>query len=1097
MSVLPQRIFPSSWFRALAVPAVLVSFATTEAEESGFSAEKWESDVFPLLETYCVECHGGEKIKGDLDLKALVESSSIIEQFRTWELVAEMLEFEDMPPPEESNQPSERERSMAIETIGSSLEAYMNAHAGDPGEVRLRRLTSAEYAYTIRDLTGLDLDLAGEFPEEAVGGEGFSNVGTVQFMQDSTLERYLAVAKRVASHAVVGAGPLQFYEDPGMTGQELSAINRIRAIYREHGFRTGAGEGALAYGVEMYERGFFAAWKFRHRFELGLGEIGLETLAAEEGISATFLKNLWETLDQANPSFPTRSIVDAWNRIPEPESIGDVSYSQIREECTALYQYLLDWQKTLAAGSQDDEEYPVLTDDPFVANDTHSFSVGMNLGNRSGPLEFEIRVKLPDAEASSRPAVVWKNPRMQILRKGEEETIDRPLRELVVTETARRLRFGVGLEGARVDPDDFVSNGGGTIPIRVNVPYSVSRMRFLVDAVLDMEMGDDCLTRVEVTDGASEGETIASTGAASALLSNPNSPQLEEWSLGIRSFARTLPQVSHREATPSDRDWIPEPFDNTYNTAERNYFHTAVKYHRDDAFLSNTILDTETATALDQAWTDLLTAFDYHDTIFRFSSKKYAFEIPGNQVSAASADWARGLNSPEQEIVASIVADYASHQERLRDAEKGHLEEVFEFAERAWRRPLRENDIDRLAAFYSRLRTEKALAHADSVRATLTRVLVAPEFLYRIERPSGDTPIVALTDYQLASRLSYFLWSSKPDATLLAAAERGELSNPDQLTQQANRMLKDPRSRRLATEFFGQWFGFYRFDGYTGIDSSRFAFFDDELKSSLYEESIRFFESLIVEDRPVDDMLFADYTFLNERLADHYGIPFESRSEADGEWARMESVRDYQRGGLLRLGSVLAVTSAPLRTSAVKRGDWILRRVLGTPTPPPPADAGSIPAEEVLSDGKTVRERLEAHRSDASCVNCHRKIDPLGFALEQFDPVGQWRDAYADGGRIDTTGVLDDGTEIIGYQGLEDYLRGERALYRRNLCRKLLGYALGRSELASDRLLIDKMLESLDADNRFSTLVALIVSSDQFRNQRGPALDSASVAMTP
>jgi hypothetical protein len=267
--------------------------------------------------------------------------------------------------------------------------------------------------------------------------------------------------------------------------------------------------------------------------------------------------------------------------------------------------------------------------------------------------------------------------------------------------------------------------------------------------------------------------------------------------------------------------------------------------------------------------------------------------------------------------------------------------------------------------------------------------------------------------------------------------------------------------------------------------------FDSELKQSLYEESVRFFEYIVMKDRSIDELLFADYAFLNKRLAEHYGIPWEENKGASEGLVQIGGVKKHKRGGLLRLGSVLAVTSAPQRTSAVKRGDWILRRILGTPTPPPPADAGSIPAEEVLPDGLTVRERLEAHRTDSSCVNCHTKIDPLGFALENFNPIGQWRASYGDGGKIDTIGILDDGTEIADFEGLTNYLSREKATFYRNFCRKLLGYAVGRGEILTDRLLIDKMLDKLEDDNRISSLITLIVTSQQFRYQRGQPLTTA------
>ena len=207
--------------------------------KSGFSV-CLEAEVKPLVEEYCISCHSDEKTKGDVNLEQLLSGESIAEHFKTWGLVIDMLEFEDMPP-EEEPQPSAEQRAQVAASLGDIIQQTVHINAGDPGSVTLRRLTSAEYAYTIKDLTGLDLDLEKSFVGEAVGGEGFSNVGEVQFIQDATLERYWEAAKTVASHAIIGSGPLVFYQDPGKTGQKISAIKRIKRLYRQHGFRTGAG----------------------------------------------------------------------------------------------------------------------------------------------------------------------------------------------------------------------------------------------------------------------------------------------------------------------------------------------------------------------------------------------------------------------------------------------------------------------------------------------------------------------------------------------------------------------------------------------------------------------------------------------------------------------------------------------------------------------------------------------------------------------------------------------------------------------------------------------------------------------------------------
>jgi hypothetical protein len=297
-------------------------------------------------------------------------------------------------------------------------------------------------------------------------------------------------------------------------------------------------------------------------------------------------------------------------------------------------------------------------------------------------------------------------------------------------------------------------------------------------------------------------------------------------------------------------------------------------------------------------------------------------------------------------------------------------------------------------------------------------------------------------------------------------------------------MLQDPKARRLATEFFGQWLGFYQFDRYRGVDAERFPEFYGPVQLAMYEEAQRFFEHLVRQDRPVEEILDADYAFLNAALAKHYGIEGELPT---GEPIKVENLSEAHRGGLFGLGAVLTVTSAPLRTSPVRRGDWILHRVLGTPVPPPPANVGFLPADEVQPDGLTLRERLEAHRTDTTCMNCHTRIDPLGFALEHYDSLGRWRETYRDGQAIDPSGTLSDGTTISGVDGLKNYLKTQAALVRRTLCAKLVGYAFGRNESLADAQLIDEMLSSLEGDSRFSSLVVRIVASRQFREHRGRA----------
>jgi hypothetical protein len=579
-------------------------------------------------------------------------------------------------------------------------------------------------------------------------------------------------------------------------------------------------------------------------------------------------------------------------------------------------------------------------------------------------------------------------------------------------------------------------------------------------------------------------------GRVSALLANPEGSAFKSWKAGVLEFARQLPQISHREPAPSDRDPIPFPFDNSYNGRERDYFHYKVKYWRDDRFVYEKILDDQTRRRLDDAWIDLLSSFEYHDVLFRFVAEKHKLDLAARSIAELDDDQIGSLPEDLQAYVRRLRDESRSVRLALEASQPGRLDDVLRFASLAWRRPLAEEEKDRLLSFYRSLRSATKLDHSQALRALLARILVSPDFLYRVERPARDTPVAALSDWELAARLSYFLWASPPDAELRRAAAAGELGSKESLVAQARRMLRDPKARRFAAEFFGQWFGFYQFDRYRGVDLERFPEFTDRLKAALYDEAVTFFEHLVRSDRPVGDILFADYAFLNRDLARHYAIDEDVASSLP---ARFEGADRFHRGGLLSLGAVLTVTSAPLRTSPVRRGDWVLRRVLGTAVPPPPADAGTIEREDVFAGGKTMRERLEAHRRTPSCTNCHSRIDPLGFALEHFDSLGRWRDEYRDGKPIDASGTLADGTAISEVEGLRRYLKSQMPQFERTLAAKLAAYALGRGELVSDAELIEQMTAGLAEDSRFSSLIVKIVASPQFRSVRGSLEASAEI----
>ncbi len=1051
-------------------------------------------EVQPFLKQYCFDCHGPDQASAAVNFERLLSELNVNAQFKSWEKVAHVLGSHTMPP-KEAEQPPNAEREKLAKVIRATIDETIRRNAGDPGPQVLRRLTSAEFGATIHDLTGLELGIERTFVNDAVGGEGFTNAGNAQFMEDAALERYLESAKTIAEHAIIGAGPLSFYIDPGATGRELSAIHRIATIYRQHGFRTGAGEGAEPFGLDLYPRAFFVAWQFANRHQLGRGEASLEDFARENHLSERFCNHVWQALSQPADEFPLSMIAKGWRDLPQPNSNATVEslVSAVRAKCDRLAQELREWQSVLAASAGDEEEAAVLTAGDIHVEPEHTFRADLNWPKGAKSARFELTVSTASQQPSTGCFVIWRNPMIRFRTEDNRRGAEQPLADFLTRESIEILSMGkhpAKTVTEALGKNDFVMKGDQSIALDLNLPPGVLSAQLTVRVELDVARGENRIVRCRIADGKVEGETAAEFGASSTLLADLKSPMFERWRSEVASFARMLPQVSHREPAPSDRDPIPPPFDNAYNRPERNHFHTAIKYYRDDRFLVEHILDDATRTRLDEAWTDLLTSFDYHAQNLNFISGKFGLENRLTPQTWSDREF-QSLEPDVRRIAMHLRDEHAAMQAALRTAKSRHVEDVIRFAQLAWRRTLDSSDTHRLKSFYISLMNDEARDHEKAIRSLIARVLASPEFLYKTERGGEATPtlpsvdsdrVVRVSDRELANRLSYFLWSSVPDRELLEQVESGNLREPDVLTAQVRRMLHDAKARRLATEFFGQWLGFYRFDDFRGIDVSRFPEFDEQLRHHMYDEAISFFEYIIRHDRPVSEILFGDYSFANTRLARHYGLSDEGI--ADGALVKVANLRQNHRGGVLGLGALHAVTSAPLRTSAVKRGDWVLRRLLGTPVPPPPADAGSIAADDVQADRLTVRQRLEAHRTSAVCANCHSRIDPLGFALENFDPIGRWRETYRDGQKIDAEGTLSDGTNVNGLEGLQNYLDRQQSQFHRTLATKLLGYALGRAELVTDQPLIDRMQENLQGSGTIAEVVQLIATSQQFNYRR-------------
>ena len=403
----------------------------------------------------------------------------------------------------------------------------------------------------------------------------------------------------------------------------------------------------------------------------------------------------------------------------------------------------------------------------------------------------------------------------------------------------------------------------------------------------------------------------------------------------------------------------------------------------------------------------------------------------------------------------------------------------------AYRRPATGREVRTLLRFYEEGRRDGTFD--DGVQFALERLLADPKFLLRIEREPVDLApgtVYAVSDLDLAARLSFFLWSSIPDPELLGLAARGELGTPDELDRQVRRMLADDRSKALVDNFVGQWLLLRNLPS-AAPDPNAFPDFDENLREAFERETRLFVESAFREDRSVVDLLRANYTFMNERLARHYGVP----NVYGSHFRRVTFGGDEPRGGLLGQGSFLTVTSYPNRTSPVLRGRWVLESLLGTPPPSPPADVPGLPDRGEDGRPASVRERLERHRENPACATCHAPMDPLGFALENFDAVGGWRDAE-DGTPVDNSAVMPDGTEFRGPAGLRTFLVSQHRQFVGAMTEKLLAYALGRRLEYYDSPTVRGIVrEAAASDYRLSAIILGIVRSPAFQMRR------ASLAM--
>ena len=1016
------------WRRLFALTSgLLLSVSLLQADDY---AEK----VLPILKDSCLNCHSTKKQKGDVDLEQFASVADIRRSPKIWEAVLEQVASGEMPPKKEKALTAAAKQTL-LGWTRSTLEAIALANAGDPGPVVLRRLSHSEYTYAVQDLTGVpSLDPTREFPVDGSAGEGFTNVGAALVMSPGLLSKYLDAGKDVAQHAVLLSDGLAFSEKTTKRDWTNEKIAAIKAFYARYSV-SGKAESVLVQGNKVDLVGgdgrlpleLYLSATLTHRDALRNGTTTIAQVAQLLGLNAKYLGMLWSSLNEVTPSTFLNPIRADWRKATPTD-------------VPALVASIKAWQNSLwrfgaigHIGKQNGPKGWQLPVDPVVTME--DFRVAVPAGDSP-------KVYLASANLrSGRASLVWSKPRVVV--KGKPD-------------------IAVALPAGKPSGPNQI--------IEVALPAGLPKgAEFLIEGHLPKETSAEACVQawVTTTPPAVSGR-IVPTGAPI------NKKKGGMWSDGEGAMGFTAPLlvteggVARQELQRSAqafRDLFPSalcyasvvPVDEAV---------TLTLFYREDEALRRLMLDDKAAAEIDRLWSDL--RFISQDALLQVESFESLYQFATQDANPKAFE-------PLREPIKRRAAEF---QQELLAAEPKHVDAVVRLAADAWRRPLKDGEADQLRALYQELRKQE-LPHDLAVRRLIARVLVSSAFLYRGEKAAAGEKAAPVNDWELATRLSFFLWSSAPDAELRALAASGKLHEPAVLAAQMRRMVKDAKSERLAREFGCQWLHVRDVATLDEKSERHFPTFVS-LRGAMQEEAERFFADLFQQDRPVLSLINADHAFVNGPLARHYGL------KVTGEgWQRVDGVRAQGRGGVLAFAATLAKQSGASRTSPILRGNWLSEVLLGEKLPRPPKDVPVLP--ETAPQGLTERQLIEKHSSDPACARCHQRVDPFGFALEGFDAIGRARSKDAAGLDIDTRTVLPGGVAVDGLDGLRDYLLTRRQDdFLRQFSRKLLGYALGRAVQLSDKPLLDAMVARLKGgEGRVGGALEVIVLSSQFREVRG------------
>ena len=1108
-SGLPGRRQWASWLAAIGVALAVIA----GPEEA--TALDPPARLSGLIADYCLDCHDQSgALETGADLSVLGDPKSFRQETQLLASVLERIESGSMPPAEAS-QPTEQDRSQWVKWLEAELLRSTGAELNDPGIVVMPRLNHNEYNRVIEQLTGHPIDAAKYLPKDPQGGEGFLNVGYEQAITAGQVEKYLDAANYALTHAFVSPSRgILWHKDPidsvALPGQYRKAlIDRWVVAHRNIDYRLfghrpppdciedqalppEANDFDSAPPADATDRravrqsdveALWLLWRYRHLPSTDRPSLAEFAQSRHASVPTGLLELWWKfltTSDFGDPRYQTfrQKYFGRWFDLPAPDR---TTPAESRAVCEELIEPLRRFQQSRPLGEQYELQVDFFGDRrSFVPPDS---DVYLTI-NPAGRLDSQGNPR--------REWVILTNTEFRFNYKGElDERWRERWPELIATD-GRRFPWGQGRDGISVADDEALVE----LPVSFKIPVPKGCTAIRTDVKFDPRLRGDAWGQAFFSTQPPRpaemlfkpGELLLGTGFAYTAFERLSALRRYFCSEGTET-RQHMPYVAFYQF---DRfplryldasTWLncrvrdgrvvsdagPEALGGDHR---RPHMLTAAQLRRDGSAEERALIEN---LAEDLQWAAQMPLQDIRQVLVDHGLES---AVEGDELAAdLLAEWP----AEQRQTYRRLFASKADFEKRLESKARPIVEE---FAGRAWRRQAQSDEIDRMMEAY---RAERRIGGSfdASVKQAIKAVMVSPDFLFRPSSLAG-TPgpeIRPLSDLALAHRMAFVLWGAGPDDELLQAAADGKLGDDDSIRRHVRRMLRDEKSEALATDFVGQWLGFADFHLHTRPNPDRFPEYDAELRQAMYQEIVRFVHDLFASDRPVMDLIQADYTFANDRLAEFYGLP-----KVKGDRFRQVSIPESlqsQRGGIFGMGAVLTRTSTALRTSPVLRGAWLYREVLGNPMPEPPPDVPMISADETDDEGRSIAQQLAKHRESAVCASCHDRIDPPGVVLEHFDPIGQWRQTYLSGSPIDVKSELQSGEQIDGLVGLRQYLQGRRDRFATQFAKKFLAYALGRQLLLTDKPLIDQMVTSLESeDYRPSSLIEAAILSQQFRTRR-------------